>query len=83
MASTDSTRPPARAHLGDPPALDFEHLDGLMLVGIAVLIIALSVGLALFRGKLAWAAPRGRDEGPCGASIGIAAASALGTEPNE
>lgn len=36
--------------------LDFEHLDGLMLIGIAVLVIALSVGLVLSRGeRLSWA----------------------------
>lgn len=47
--------------------LDFEHLDGFMLVGIAVLIIALSVGLALFRGKLAWPTPHNRDGSADGA----------------
>ena len=33
--------------------LDFEHLDGVMLIGIAILIFALAAGLALFRGTIA------------------------------
>lgn len=32
--------------------LDFEHLDGLMLVGIAALTLALAIGLTIFRGTL-------------------------------
>lgn len=44
--------------------LDFEHLDGLTLIGVAVLIIALSVGLALFRSRpLSWQARSDADEG--------------------
>jgi uncharacterized membrane protein (DUF373 family) len=32
--------------------LDLEHLDGLTLIGIAALILALAIGLTLFRGTL-------------------------------
>lgn len=43
--------------------LDFEHLDGITLVGIAALIIALSGGLLLFRGTLLpWPTRRGETE---------------------
>jgi uncharacterized membrane protein (DUF373 family) len=44
--------------------LDFEHLDGIMLVGIAALVIALSGGLVLFRGTvLSWPTRRGATQG--------------------
>ena len=43
--------------------LDFEHLDGIMLIGIAALVIALSAGLILFSGtRLSWPGRRASDE---------------------
>jgi uncharacterized membrane protein (DUF373 family) len=37
--------------------LDFEHLDGVTLVGIAVLIIGLAAGLGMIRGVHSWRFP--------------------------
>jgi uncharacterized membrane protein (DUF373 family) len=34
--------------------LDFEHVDGVLLLGIAVLIIGLAAGLAMLRGLHPW-----------------------------
>lgn len=42
--------------------LDFHHLDGMMLVGIAALISALALGLALFRGLLSIKPPSDHPE---------------------